>query len=142
MSTFTGNCYCGAVEVEVQGKAIVEAICHCQICRDWSASPVNGAALWKPEDVKITKGKEHIKSNAAVVGHDKTWCTICGGHLLTDHSASFGVIDVYACILNDYGFTPSFHINYESTVMPMPDGLPKYKDFPASMGGSDERMDE
>ena len=30
------------------------------------------------------------------------------------------------------------HVNYESTVLPMKDGLPKLKDFPAELGGSGE----
>ena len=89
---------------------------------DWSASPVNGVALWQPEDVKIIKGKELLKSYPAVVGHDKKWCTTCGGLLLTDHSESFGVIDVCACILEDYEFEPSFHINYECRAWLASDG--------------------
>lgn len=142
MTSYSGSCFCGAVELEVQGKADVEAICHCQICRDWSASPVNAAALWKPENVNVIKGKEHLSTYAAVAGHEKTWCNLCGGHLLTDHRDSFGVIDVYACIFDDYEINPTFHINYESTVLPIKDGLPKFKDFPAALGGSDELMDE
>jgi hypothetical protein len=30
------------------------------------------------------------------------------------------------------------HVNYAETVLPMRDGLPKVKDFPAEMGGSGE----
>ena len=34
------------------------------------------------------------------------------------------------------------HVNYESTVLPIKDGLPKFKDFPAEMGGSGDTLDE
>jgi hypothetical protein len=34
------------------------------------------------------------------------------------------------------------HVNYESTVLPMKDGLPKLKDFPAELGGSGETLPE
>jgi hypothetical protein len=34
------------------------------------------------------------------------------------------------------------HVNYESTVLRMKDGLPKMKDFPAEMGGSGETLAE
>ena len=33
-------------------------------------------------------------------------------------------------------------MNYESTVLPMKDGLPKLKDFPAELGGSGETVAE
>jgi hypothetical protein len=28
------------------------------------------------------------------------------------------------------------HVNYDSTVLPMDDGLPKLRDFPKELGGS------
>jgi hypothetical protein len=31
---------------------------------------------------------------------------------------------------------PGVHVNYAETVLPMKDGLPKLKDYPAEMGGS------
>jgi hypothetical protein len=34
------------------------------------------------------------------------------------------------------------HINYSETVLPMRDGLPKLKDFPAEFGGSGEQVPE
>jgi hypothetical protein len=34
------------------------------------------------------------------------------------------------------------HVSYEQTVLPMRDGLPKLKDFPAEFGGSGEAIAE
>jgi hypothetical protein len=39
-------------------------------------------------------------------------------------------------------FKPTVHLNYEETVLPIKDGLPKLKDFPAAIGGSGETMPE
>jgi hypothetical protein len=36
----------------------------------------------------------------------------------------------------------SVHVNYAETVLPMRDGLPKLKDFPAEFGGSREQIGE
>jgi hypothetical protein len=33
-------------------------------------------------------------------------------------------------------FKPTLHVNYQETVLPMKDGLPKQKDVPKEMGGS------
>jgi hypothetical protein len=35
---------------------------------------------------------------------------------------------------------PEVHVNYESTVLRMKDGLPKLKDFPAELGASGETI--
>jgi len=39
-------------------------------------------------------------------------------------------------------FRPGLHINYAETVLPMRDGLPKFKDVPAEFGGSGEQIAE
>jgi hypothetical protein len=39
-------------------------------------------------------------------------------------------------------FQPGVHVNYESTVLRMRDGLPKQKDFPKEFGGSGELLPE
>ena len=142
MSNYKGKCFCGAVEVEIQGDPIGMMVCHCKVCRSWSASPVNGATLFKPEQVKITKGEENLNKFALNEGHDRTWCKKCGGHLLTDHTNTYGIIDVYSSVLENFEFKPTAHVNYESTILPMKDGLPKFKDFPEDMGGSGETIEE
>lgn len=52
------------------------------------------------------------------------------------------LIDVYAALLPTLKFQPALHVNYAETVLPMKDGLPKMKDFPAEFGGSGEQMAE
>jgi hypothetical protein len=54
---------------------------------------------------------------------------------MTDHP-SLGLVDVYAATIPALKFVPGVHVNYSETVLPMKDGLPKLKDFPAEMGGS------
>ena len=116
-------------------------VCHCQDCRAWSASPVNGAALWPRDKMTVTQGQDNIQSYARSEGHNRSWCTKCGGHVFTDH-IPFGLVDVYASVIEDFDFQPAIHVNYESTIMPIKDGLPKFKDFPADFGGSGETMPE
>jgi hypothetical protein len=61
--------------------------------------------------------------------------------VLTDHP-TFGLVDVYAALLPDLKFEPAVHVNYAETVLPMKDGLPKLKDFPAELGCSGEAVPE
>ena len=52
------------------------------------------------------------------------------------------MVDVYAATIPSFPFAPGVHVNYESTVLPIKDGLPKLKDFPEELGGSGETLAE
>ncbi|RUT98329.1 GFA family protein, partial [Mesorhizobium sp. USDA-HM6] len=123
------------------GTAEAMGYCHCGSCRSWSASPVNAFTLWKPENVKVTKGAEFLSGFRKSKASDRQFCTECGGHLMTDHPP-LGLVDVYAATIPTVEFTPGVHVNYAETVLPMRDGLPKLKDFPAELGGSGVSLPE
>jgi hypothetical protein len=133
--THAGKCFCGAVHVEVTGEPVAMGYCHCDSCREWSAGPVNAFTLWKPDAVRVTKGADQIGSYKKTEKSVRKWCKQCGGHLLTEHPL-WGVTDVYAAVLPTVDYQPAVHVNYETTVLRLKDGLPKQKDFPAEMGGS------
>jgi hypothetical protein len=135
VKVYVGKCFCGAVELTVTGEPVAMGYCHCNSCREWSAGPVNAFSLWPPEAVRITKGAENIGSYQKTEKSIRQWCKTCGGHLLTEHPL-WGLTDVYAAVIPDLRFKAALHVNYESTVLPMRDGLPKQKDVPAEMGGS------
>jgi hypothetical protein len=72
---------------------------------------------------------------------DRRFCTECGTIVKTDHE-SLGLVDVPAAIIPMMPFKAGVHLNYEETVLPMKDGLPKLRDFPAEIGGSGVTMPE
>jgi hypothetical protein len=131
----SGSCFCGAVKIEASGNPEAMGYCHCESCRSWSAGPVNAFTLWKPENVKVTKGGEFVGRFKKTANSDRQFCTKCGGHLMTDHP-KLGLTDVYAAVLPSVAFKPGVHVNYQETHLRMKDGLPKLKDFPAEFGGS------
>lgn len=137
----TGNCFCGAVAIEVSGSPEGMGYCHCRSCRSWSGGPVNAFTLWKPENVKVTRGGDKIATYNQTDVSFRKYCAVCGGHLMTDHPP-LGLVDVFSATLPTLDFQPGVHINYSETVLPMKDGLPKLKDFPAEFGGSGETMAE
>jgi hypothetical protein len=139
--TYLGRCFCGAIELEVTGAPVAMGYCHCESCRSWSAGPVNAFTLWKPEDVRVAKGGEHLATFEKTSLSQRRYCAKCGGHLMTAHPP-LGLVDVYAATLPNLPFRPGVHVNYAETVLPMRDGLPKLKDFPAEFGGSGEVVAE
>ncbi len=139
-TVFRGTCFCGAVEVEVSGPPFAQGYCHCTDCRAWSASPVNGFSLWPEDRVKVTKGQEYVASYAKMPRSQRTFCTKCGGHVMTVHPNEF--VDVYASVLPGLDFEPVMHVFYQERLMNVPDGLPKYATVPAEFGGDGELIEE
>jgi len=140
-TTHSGTCFCGAVEVTVSGAPAAMGYCHCSSCRSWSAGPVNAFTLWPPDAVKITRGSDKVGTYNKTPYSFRKWCTLCGGHVMTDHP-TFGLVDVYAATIPSLSFKPELHVNYQETVLPMKDGLPKLRDFPKELGGSGETLAE
>jgi hypothetical protein len=136
-----GTCFCGAIEIEARGKPLEMGYCHCDSCRAYSGCPVTGFILWKAEAVAVTRGAEHLGGFNKVGTSHRRFCLRCGGHLMTEHPG-LDLIDVHAPVLADVSFEPEVHLNYAETVLPLRDGLPKLRDFPAHAGGSGEVMAE
>jgi hypothetical protein len=139
--SYSGSCFCGAVQWTVSGEPAAMGYCHCESCRHWSAGPVNAFTLWKPEAVRITSGADNIASYNKSPNSHRKWCRTCGGHVFTDHPG-MGLVDVYAAVIPDFPFRPALHVNYQEATLRVRDGLPKLKDFPAEMGGSGETLPE
>ena len=140
-STFEGACFCGAVQIAVTGTPAAMGYCHCESCRSWSAGPVNAFTLWPPAAVRVTRGADQIAAYRKTPNSVRQWCRTCGGHVLTEHP-HWGLVDVYAAVLPGFPFAAQVHVNYQETVLPMRDGLPKQKDVPAEMGGSGTLLPE
>ena len=136
-----GSCFCGAVEIEVEGEPAAMGYCHCRSCRSWSGGPVNAFTLWRPEAVKVTAGHRYLATFAKSAMSERQYCAACGGHLMARHPP-LGLIDVFAATIPSVAFAAGVHVNYQETVLPIRDGLPKLKDFPAEFGGSGEVMAE
>jgi hypothetical protein len=97
--------------------------------------------LWNPDALKVTAGADQIGTYHQTEKSYRRWCRNCGGHLFTQHPG-MKLVDVYAAILPDLAFKPALHVNYPEAVLPMKDGLPKFRDFPKEVGGSGETVAE
>ena len=102
---------------------------------------MNSYSFWRPDQVKITKGKEHIQTFSKTSHSKRKFCKKCGGHLMTEHPDS-NFIDIFAPILEDFQFKPTIHVHYESKTVSVKDGLPKFKDLPEEFKGSGEILPE
>jgi hypothetical protein len=139
--THQGRCFCGAVEIEAEGEPEAMGYCHCEDCRAYAGAPVAAFTLWQAGQVRVTKGEDELGGFNKTGFSHRRFCTLCGGHVFVEHP-TLGLADVHASTLPSLDFRPGVHLNYASTVLPMKDGLPKLRDFPAEIGGSGEAMAE
>lgn len=135
------SCFCGAVTIEVTGAPLEMGYCHCNSCRSHSGSPISSYMLWKAEDVRVTKGTELVGRFSKTPMSDRHFCKRCGGHFMTIHP-TLGLTDVRAPLITGITFRPTVHLHYAESVLPIKDGLPKLKDFPAAIGGSGDVIPE
>jgi len=139
--SYSGSCFCGAVQFEVTGEPAAMGYCHCESCRHWSAGPVNAFVLWNPDALRITRGADNIGTYNKTPGSARKWCKTCGGHVFSEHPG-LGLTDVYAAVIPGLKFKPGVHVNYQESTLSIKDGLPKLKDFPKEFGGSGQMMAE
>jgi hypothetical protein len=137
-SNYIGRCFCGELELSVSGRPTAMGFCHCASCRSWAAAPVNAFTLWTSGRVKVTRGEPGVfhKTDSSY----RQFCRTCGGHLMTAHPR-FDLIDVYAATLPSLELVPELHVHYQESVLPLRDGLPKFRDLPEEMGGLGERLE-
>ena len=143
---YKGRCFCGAVEVEVQGQPLAAAICHCESCRHWHSAPLNAWMVWPEDRVRVSAGHDALSvfnKQGPDGPSERTFCKHCGAAIM-NRKPGYGMVVVYATVLEGSGleYMPSFHSFYGEGVMHIADGLPKYRDLPAAFGGSDTRLDE
>jgi len=137
----SAGCWCGAVEVEITGDVAVMAYCHCESCRSWLGAPIHAASLWPTANVVVSKGEAQLAVYQKTEASQRHFCTRCGSPVLIRHPA-LGLTDVPAGSIAGFDYVPTIHVHYQEKVLPIRDGLPKYKDMPAGAGGSDEQLPE
>ena len=136
-----GQCFCGAVGIEASGQPEAQGYCHCESCRSISGAAVRGFTLWPKDSVRVTKGEDQLAGFNKMGFSDRQHCAGCGGAVLIQHP-TIGMTDVHSSTIPDFDFRPMVHLNYQEKVLPIRDGLPKFKDMPAEFGGSGEMLAE
>lgn len=141
--TYQGQCFCGAVKIEVSGEPAVAGICHCESCQKWHAAPIAAFALWPKDSVRITQGEDILGTFNKTGESARRWCTQCGSNVLNE-KPQMDMVVVYAPVLAPSKMIarPSLHLFYEERALDINDGLPKYADVPEQFGGSGRQIEE
>ena len=136
MTKYRANCYCKAVQIEVCADPVDAKICHCRTCQTLHGAPMQWAAIFNKQDVRIIKGIYCLKfynSEQSInqrILPCKVSCRLCGAPIADEGRRMWLAFP----LLFDFGFPPQVpkkfmptcHIFYGSRVMDINDDLPKW----------------
>lgn len=137
MKTIEVGCLCGAVRMRLAGDPVEQFYCHCDDCQTVSGGAYVGVAVYPASAVTVIKGEPTTWTYKVL---PRSRCASCGTQLYAD-VPGFDQRGVKANLLPPGTFKPEFHIQCQYALLPVRDGLPHFKGFPARFGGSDETVD-
>lgn len=134
MNTIQLTCSCGAVEMTLTGKPLLQYVCHCDDCQ-----AVHGAA-WSsalyPSNAVSLRGETHAR---ILKTSPRTKCIRCGTYLFGE-VPGHAVRGVNGALFPAGGFKPEFHMQCIFEKERIADDLPHFKGLPPQFGGSGELM--
>ena len=133
---YRARCHCGAVRYEVSADPVDAKICHCGVCQKLHGAPMQWAAIFHKEHVRVTQGMDHIRFyNAGLDAHErvlpcKVSCALCGTPIADEGRKMWLAFPS----LFDFGvpskvpeaFKPTCHIFYGARTIDVNDDLPKW----------------
>ncbi|CAE7308527.1 unnamed protein product [Symbiodinium natans] len=123
------SCLCGVVRVMILGEPLKTTLCHCQDCRKWTGSVGQMAVWYHREDVLCSGELAEFGTSSRV----RKSCAECHSHILTSLPRA-GLIEV--CVGSASQLSLNAHFFYVTPMIDFGDDVPKFVDFPASLGGS------
>ena len=73
----TGRCMCGAVKISAATKEPDVAVCHCDMCRRWSAGPFMEVTC----QTVVFEGEDNIGRIRSSDWAERGFCSKCGSNL-------------------------------------------------------------
>ena len=73
-----GSCLCGNIQLQASTMKTNLGVCHCGMCRKWSAGPF--LAVDCGTDLKI-EGEEYLEVYSSSDWAERGFCKVCGTHL-------------------------------------------------------------
>jgi hypothetical protein len=159
-----GTCCCGVIEFILHQEPILQGYCHCIDCQQYSSCPFVCLVIVQTHHIEVIKGKLFLGKYSYTPQVDRYFCRQCSSYLMHEYRSrqfisalsfpsspsssisssqpSAKYTAVLAGTLPFFSFEPSLHVKYSQKVLSIPDGLPKYENYPHCWGGNDERIME
>jgi hypothetical protein len=81
VTVLQGSCLCGGVRFEIDGEFEPRSYCHCASCKRLSGGAATANARVRSDSIRITEGRELVRTYQPDEGSAKTFCSACGSNL-------------------------------------------------------------
>ncbi|KAI1832408.1 hypothetical protein DTO006G1_8136 [Penicillium roqueforti] len=148
-----GRCFCGNITYLLKREKPLNAkYCHCPVCRVTHGAPLQWAAIFHKHDMSFTNGASGLAFYSSThrsqkhILPTKVSCANCRTPIM-DEGRNMCLIFPQLIQLEGSSqeqrkkrevFKPTCHIFYESRMLDLPDGLPKW----SGMANVSDRMDD
>ena len=125
----TGECFCGEVTYQINGKLRDARSCHCSRCRKAFSSQASAYALVNHSEFKWLSGKELLTTFASNYGFGLQFCSKCGSTLVGIFNDNVQGVTL-GCLNGDPGIEIGRHIYVGSKAKweVLPEGIRKYEE--------------
>ena len=134
--SWTGGCQCGAVRYEISSPPVELYVCHCRECRKQSSSAFGISAIFRRQDLRLTRGAVRNWTRGADSGRRVkcNFCPDCGARIWhEDADALEPTVSVKGGSLDQpVDLTRATHI-WVSRKLPgvvIPEGAPQFAEEP------------
>jgi hypothetical protein len=124
-----GRCLCRGIEFSIQQPIITCSHCHCESCRRSHSWAFVTWSSFRKDQLSLSKGVELIRRFESSPGVFRSFCSVCGSHLLYESESEGDIIYApTACFDSLIAVEPSRHVSVEEKVpwLSIGDGLPQY----------------
>ena len=105
----TGECFCGAIKYEINGKLKDARSCHCSRCRKAFSSQASAYALVDHPEFRWLEGVDYLTSYKGQQGFGLQFCSICGSTLCGTYDEQVHGITL-GCLNGDPPVEIGYHI--------------------------------
>ncbi len=129
----TGECFCGAVKYQVEGKLRDARSCHCSRCRKAFNAQASAVAFVEADEFSWLEGESLLTSYTSEQGYGLQFCRICGSTLCTIYKNEIIQVSL-GCVNGDPDIQIGQHIFVGSKASweVMPKDVTQFKQGPPS----------
>ena len=105
----TGECFCGSVKYQIDGKLKDARSCHCSRCRKTFSAQASAYALVDVDDFSWIQGQDLLTSYESMPNFGLQFCSRCGSTLCGTHNGEVHGVTL-GCINGDPDIEIGYHL--------------------------------
>jgi len=133
MSTKTASCFCGQLQIEVQGEPLGIGVCHCLACQQRTGSVFATLAAYAAPYTVVGLATEFVRTGDHGAKFRFRFCPICGSTIFHTEEGDDSHVSVAVGAFADPDFPAPQDSVYEHRRhrwVRLPDGITRYDSDP------------